>query len=68
MEYILVYNGEKNDPEVAPEDFIDAKFSEYAKDEIIYFGLKNFKGNFFKDVHTYTKDEFNEKYKYLVEN
>lgn len=65
MEYVLVYNEEKN-----PTSFgvIQSQILQPAKEEIIRFGLDKFKNYFFKDVHTYTKDEFNEKYKHLVEN
>ncbi len=61
MEYVLVYNGTKN----PCKDAIKTRIARKAQQEIIHFGLSKFKHYFFKDVHTYTKEEFNKKYAYL---
>lgn len=71
VEFVLVYNRDKNlnNPD---EDFqrkeelqhsksfsiIENHVGKYAKQEIICFGLSGFKNYCFNDVHTYSKDEF----------
>ncbi len=67
-EYILVYNKENNDIESLQE--IGSYFIKEGKskaetetiDEIICFGLEKFKGYCFKSIHTYSKEEFEEKF------
>lgn len=74
MDYILVYNGEKNSMEKTKENdghHINDSESRYAiaktltakgGEEFIGFGLNKFKGYCFKDVHTYSAEEFEEKF------
>ncbi len=62
MEYVLVYNDEKNHF----KHNIKRRVARRAKQETIHFGLAKFKHYFFKDVHTYTKEEFNRKYSRLL--
>lgn len=71
VEFVLVYNREKN-LNNSDEDFqkkeslqyhksltkINNIMGKYAKQEIICFGLKYFKNYCFNDVHTYSKEEF----------
>lgn len=57
-EFILVYNEEKN-----PRSSIDnirEHFVNCAKDKDTRFGLGDYKKLYFKNVHTYTKQEFEE--------
>ncbi|MEG1416765.1 MAG: hypothetical protein RSC49_09235 [Clostridium sp.] len=70
LTYILVYNENKNPSYEGESDFIQEspsrsligkKIASKANKEIIRFGLDIFKNYLFKDVHTYTKDEFNDK-------
>ena len=69
-DYILVYNKEKN-----PHIFSAVDMGNYIVNlgtlnnkkirnlkEGISFGLEKFKGYFFKNVHTYSKEEFEEKF------
>lgn len=67
MNYILVYNGEKNSDnsnpktkyrESASRDEISKTLLGYANETYIKYGLEFFKGYCFKDVKTYTKSEF----------
>lgn len=74
MNYILVYNEDKikdnlynedvnNTSNVAVQrsssfDDFAKKVGQYAKEEYIKFGLKRFQNYCFKEVHTYTKKEF----------
>lgn len=60
VDYILVYNKEKN------SSFVD--IGKLIYDETIDFGLEKFKGYCFKDVHTYSKEEFEEKFVKKYEN
>ena len=70
-EFVLVYNEDKNSDserarkssvqESSSRDMIATAVHQYADKEYIRFGMEIFKGMFFKDVHTYTKKEF-EKY------
>lgn len=53
VEYILVYNGEKNS-----KRSIANHFTKKAKNNFVQFGLEMFKGYCFSNVYTYTKDEF----------
>ena len=74
MDYILVYNEEKNPPDNTEDrdknHINDSEsrcdiariLSEKGGKEFIRFGLNKFKGYSFKDVHTYTKNEFDEKF------
>ena len=72
--YILVYNEEKNSPNeknsiseignyfVNQGSSLSIVENTFEKDEIICFGLEKFKGYCFKNVHTYSKEEFEEKF------
>lgn len=72
--YILVYNEEKNSPNeknsiseignyfVNQGSNLSVGENTFEKDEIICFGLEKFKGYCFKNVHTYSKEEFEEKF------
>ena len=67
-DYILVYNGEKNnttdeDPKTRVQvsesrDRIAKTFTKWGKTNYIKFGLHIFKNYCFRNVCTYTKDEF----------
>lgn len=73
MEFILVYNISKNPmpnqleregvQESNSRDVIAKYISKKAKEEFVRFDLKRFKTLYFKEVHTYSKEEFEE---YLV--
>ena len=59
VEFILVYNLDKNPKK--PIDFkeeINGHFFRYAKTQNIRFGLGKYKNLYFKDVRTYSADEF----------
>ena len=72
--YILVYNEDKNLPNeknsiseignyfVNQGSSLSVGENTLDKDEIICFGLEKFKGYCFKNVHTYSKEEFEEKF------
>ena len=72
--YILVYNEEKNSPNeknsiseignyfVNQGSDLSIVENAFEKDEIICFGLEKFKNYCFKNVHTYSKEEFEEKF------
>lgn len=69
LNYILVYNGEKNPDKANPKteyresksrDEIDKTLLGYAKETHIKYGLEFLKGYCFKEVNTYTKSEFEE--------
>lgn len=69
LNYILVYNEEKNADESNPKteyresksrDEIDRILLGYGKETHIKYGLEFLKGYCFKDVYTYTKHEFEE--------
>lgn len=68
MEYILVYNEEKNnddksDIEVSESrDKIAKSFIKKGGEHYIKYGLEAFQNYCFFKVHTYTKSEFNEKF------
>ena len=78
--YILVYNEEKNSPNeknsiseignyfVNQGSNLSIVENTFEKDEIICFGLEKFKGYCFKNVHTYSKEEFEEKFVKKIEN
>ena len=78
--YILVYNEEKNSPNeknsiseignyfVNQGSSLSVGENTFDKDEIICFGLEKFKGYCFKNVHTYSKEEFEEKFVKKMEN
>ena len=73
-DYILVYNEEKNSPNeknsiseignyfINQGSSLSVGENTFGKDEIICFGLEKFKGYCFKNVHTYSKEEFEEKF------
>lgn len=70
-DYILVYNKEKNDISKIGDYFIKqgkSKKEIQDNDEIISFGLEKFKGYCFKNVHTYSKEEFETKFVKRIEN
>lgn len=56
IDFILVYNKEKNSKE-----FIKQHYASKAGQELILFSLQGLKTLYFKNVHTYTQDQF-EKY------
>ena len=64
MDYILVYNETKNpDPKKrynpsTSRDEIDSKLLGFAGERKINFGLDKFQGYCFRNVYTYTEDEF----------
>ena len=72
--YILVYNEEKNLPNeknsiseignyfINQGSSLSVGENTFGKDEIICFGLEKFKNYCFKNVHTYSKEEFEEKF------
>ena len=78
--YILVYNEDKNLPNeknsiseignyfVNQGSSLSVGENTLDKDEIICFGLEKFKGYCFKNVHTYSKEEFEEKFVKKMEN
>ena len=78
--YILVYNEEKNSPNeknsileignyfVNQGSSLSVGENTFDKDEIICFGLEKFIGYCFKNVHTYSKEEFEEKFVKKMEN
>lgn len=55
-EFILVYNLSKNIPHY--RDSINKYILSYAKEEHARFGFARYKNAYFKDVHTYSEDEF----------
>ena len=72
-DYILVYNEEKNTPternsisEIGNyfinQGNISSEKTKTEREEIICFGLEKFKGYCFKNIHTYSKEEFEEKF------
>ena len=73
LNYILVYNGVKNsdneniNPKTTMQDSpareeISKSIFKLAKDRKIGFGLDKFKGYCFKEVATYTKEEFEQEF------
>ena len=61
VEFILVYNAEKNNlnnKKISPYDDIVTKVGRYAAEEIIRFGFKKFQNLYFYKVHTYNETEF----------
>lgn len=70
MTYILVYNKAYRHTEKfegSEHDFL-RKMLISSKAERIRFGLRKFKGYCFKNVHTYSKEEFEEKFVKRIEN
>lgn len=72
-DYVLVYNEEKNTPNernsiseignyFINQGDISSEKTKTEKEEIICFGLEKFKRYCFKNVHTYSKEEFEEKF------
>ena len=72
-DYVLVYNEGKNTPNernsiseignyFINQGNISSEKTKTEKEEIICFGLEKFKGYCFKNVHTYSKEEFEEKF------
>ena len=59
MDYILVYAPEKNEKS---KDKISTYFSKKGGRELIKFRLGVFENYCFKEVHTYTPEEFEEKF------
>lgn len=70
MEYILVYNYERNKDSVEEQQksaneglrTIQQTLAKKARQEFVYFGLELLKNVFVLDVHTYTKEEFDKYY------
>ena len=65
IEFILVYNEEKNPMPHQRKEYaspscisIGKILHEKAKEEFVRFDLERNKGLYFRDVHTYTKEEF----------
>lgn len=56
--FILVYNGEKNNPKSQSQDYIEKYILKKADNHIIKFDLKKYKKIYFKEVFTFTQDEF----------
>ena len=54
VDFILVYNESKNPSAIA----IAAHFTKKGGDEITHFGLGWLKGLYFRNVHTYTENQF----------
>ena len=72
-DYILVYNEEKNTPNernsiseignyFINQGNISSEKTKTEREEIICFGLEKFKDYCFKNVHTYSKEEFEERF------
>ena len=72
-DYILVYNEEKNTPNernsiseignyFINQGNISSEKTKTEREEIICFGLEKFTGYCFKNTHTYSKEEFEEKF------
>ena len=72
-DYILVYNEEKNTPNernsiseignyFINQGNISSEKTKTEREEIICCGLEKFKGYCFKNIHTYSKEEFEEKF------
>ena len=60
-EFILVYNKEKNEKELNNKSRIKIAKSflqEKGKEELVLFGVNKLRGMYYKDVHTFDKDEF----------
>ena len=81
IEYILVYNEEKNKNSKDCREFskreiqesksfksISNSISKLAKKEIIRFRIGDFQNYILKDIHTYTMEEFEEKLTKIIEN
>lgn len=66
IDFILVYSEEKNKDykkeevvKISPSlEKLSIGFLKLGKKEFIKFGLEKYKGSHFKEVHTYTKEEF----------
>ena len=64
MEFVLVYNGQKNPDKNPSRAAIVAHLMNKANTEHIRFDLERFQLLYFKAVHTYTPEEFE---RYLIE-
>ena len=64
MEFVLVYNGQKNLDKSQSKAAIIAHLANRANTEYIRFDLERFQTLYFKAVHTYTPEEFE---KFLIE-
>lgn len=65
MEYILVYNEKLQHTgkfDEKSDEKINSALMQFANSESIKFGLRNFVKYCFKNVHTYSKEEFEEKF------
>lgn len=77
VEFILVYNETRNPlPNqytkgvVQPSEscrFISKRLAQLGKSEFVLYGLEVFKGLYFRDVHTYSQEEFEEYALNLIE-
>lgn len=76
IDFVLVYNIEKNalpnqlkkgEPQETPSRvFIADYFAKKAKREFIRFDLEKYEGLYFRNIHTYSKERFEEYFKTLV--
>lgn len=66
IKYILVYNEDKKHRSSsfnsAALNAISSRLAELSKKEVIHFNLHKFKDVYLKEVHTYTKSEFERKF------
>ena len=67
IDYILVYNKEKNSSFADIGNLIYNQTKNNKEDRVINFGLEKFKNYCFKNVHTYSKEEFEEKFVKKIE-
>lgn len=76
VEFVLVYNEDKNplpnqytrDIPFSPSRmFISKQIAQLGKTEFVLFDLEKFKKLYFKDVHTYSQEEFKEYAMKLIE-
>lgn len=76
IDFIVVYNQQKNPlpnqmkkqkiQESVSREEIGKFFSQKANQEFILFDLEKYKGMYFRDVHTYSKQEFEKYLEYYV--
>lgn len=60
VDFILVYNEEKNQPNSGSNQYIKNHVANNANEELIRFRFKSMEKIYFRKVHTYTEREFNE--------
>lgn len=68
--YIFVYNDEKNNKAQKTESLgkIYASIQKNAQQEAKIMGIGNLEGYLFKETHTYSKEQFENKFIHLMEN